>query len=185
MNLTLFLEAFLLLTATFWTQFAGIRLASALAPVPALAGTGFLAGVALAAVSIVLFWLGNSISLLRGMRRLVETQMAPILSDLRFVDLLVIAAVSGFCEEVLFRGVIQAQLGLVASSFIFGLFHCPGFRHISYAIWAFAAGLVLGLLYQASGNLWTAICAHAASNAVALIFIRYRVKVAESDESEQ
>lgn len=176
LNITLFVEAFLLLTATFWSQFASIQLAPALGWDNRHAAYGAAAGLGIAATGVVLFWMGRVAKPLERLREIVIKQIAPIFAGLRFGDLLLIAAVSGFCEEVLFRGVMQQQFGLLPTSLIFGLFHCPSLRHLSYGLWAFCGGLFLGWLYIISGNLWAPIMAHCLSNALSLMFIRYRIK---------
>jgi membrane protease YdiL (CAAX protease family) len=99
-----------------------------------------------------------------------------MLTELKPLDLVVLAVVSGFCEEVFFRGVAQAQLQLVITSICFGLFHDPTFRHPSYAIIAFLYGLALGWLYMYTGNLWAPIVAHMVHNLISLYMLRYKIK---------
>lgn len=176
LNITLFVEAFLLLTATLWSQFARIELAPALLVDASKMLVGAGAGLAIAVVSLSMFYLGKKIRALQNLRDIIVEQIAPIFAGVRFADVFVVAAVSGFCEEILFRGVMQQQFGLLPTSLIFGLFHCPSFRHLSYGLWAFSAGFVLGWLYISTGNLWVPIIAHAVSNAVSLLFLRYGVK---------
>lgn len=176
LNITLFVEAFLLLTATFWSQFASIQLAPSLLVDTGQMLVGAGAGLAMAVISLSMFYLGKTIAPLRNLREVIVEQIAPIFANVRLADVFVVAVVSGFCEEILFRGVMQQQFGLLPTSLIFGLFHCPSFKHLSYGLWAFTAGFVLGWLYIATGNLWVPIVAHAVSNAVSLMFLRYGVK---------
>jgi len=176
LNITLFVEAFLLLTATFWSQFAGIGLAPALLVDGRKMAIGFGAGLALAAVSLSIFYLGKRLKALGSLHDIIIEQIAPIFANVSLADVFVVAAVSGFCEEVLFRGVMQQQFGLLPTSLIFGLFHCPSLKHLSYGVWALTAGFMLGWLYMTTGSLWVPIFAHAVSNAVSLVFLRYGVK---------
>lgn len=176
LNITLIVEAFLLFAATVWSWVASIQLAPAMTATTGnfLIGSG--AGMGIALTSLLLMWLGKFVNFLTPLREIVITQIAPIFAELTWADALLVAAVSGFCEEVLFRGVVQAQFGLLATSLIFGLFHCPSFKHLSYGLWAFAAGLLLGWLFIITGNLWVPVMAHTVSNAISLIFLRYGVK---------
>lgn len=185
LNITFFVEAFLLLVATFWSQFAHIQLASALQFNTQLLLLGLAAGVGIALSSLALFWLGKIVGALQGLREIIVRQIAPIFAGLNIADILLVAAVSGFCEEVFFRGVIQQQVGLIATSIIFGLFHCPSLRHLSYGLWAFVAGWVLGWLYITTGNLWVPVLAHSVSNAISLLFLRYGVKPPNHAEDGQ
>jgi uncharacterized protein len=176
LNITIFVEAFILLTATFWMRVSNIDLLTALKPEPHFLLFGIAGGLALACFSFVALWLGKSAGLFSDLREITFTQIAPIFNTLRPVDLLFVAAISGFCEEVFFRGAMQSQLGILATSLIFALFHCPSFRFISYGIWVFIAGIFLGWLYFQSHNLWVPILAHAISNCISLFFLRYAVK---------
>src|SRR4029434_9211637 len=100
LNITLLVEAFLLLTATFWSQFATIGLAPALLFDGAKIFLGTAAGLAIAIVSLSIFYLGKKLKALEGLREIIIEQIAPIFANVRFADVFVVAAVSGFCEEI-------------------------------------------------------------------------------------
>lgn len=178
LNITLIVEGFLLSAATVWSWASAIQLAPHMALSNEMVLLGLACGLALVLSSFALLWLGKSVGLFSRLRETILTEIAPLFGELTWMDALLVAAVSGFCEEILFRGVIQSQCGLWLTSFIFGLFHCPSLRHLSYGIWAMAAGLFLGWIYDSTGNLWVPILAHALSNAISLIFLRYGVKTA-------
>ncbi len=81
-----------------------------------------------------------------------------------------LALLSAFGEELLFRGAIQPALGLVLTSIIFGLMHLgPDGRISSWSIWALLAGLLMGWLYEQSGQLWSSILAHFLVNLISLL----------------
>jgi membrane protease YdiL (CAAX protease family) len=63
-------------------------------------------------------------------------------------------------EELFFRGFIQGKWGLVAGSVTFGLAHFgkKDIRVVSY--WSFIHGLLFGLSYEVTGNLFVPIIAH-------------------------
>lgn len=80
-----------------------------------------------------------------------------------------LALLSGFAEELFFRGAVQGSLGLWAGTAIFALVHTG--PHRSFRLWtafAAAAGLLFGVLFAWRGSLLAPIAAHVAVNAVNL-----------------
>ncbi|OIK12255.1 CPBP family intramembrane glutamic endopeptidase [Bacillus sp. MUM 13] len=70
------------------------------------------------------------------------------------------ALIVAFCEEVLFRGVIQTNIGLVWTSVIFALVH---YRYLfKWYLLVNIAGLsfFIGWIYSITGNLMVTITAH-------------------------
>lgn len=172
-NWTICIEAFLLLVASGWSHFAGIQLLPALTLHYKPMLFGLLVGTLMAASGYLLFLISRSLAAFSQLRDLVETYLVPMISELKPVDLVVMAVISGFCEEIFFRGVAQHQLGLVLTSVCFGVFHDPTFRNPSYVIVALFYGLVLGGLYIYTGNLWAPIIAHMVHNVISLFILRY------------
>jgi len=72
--------------------------------------------------------------------------------------------VSGFSEELLFRGALQPMLGLLPASIAFALLHCVA----GWWLFALVMGVALGLLYSWDANLWPCVLAHALLNGVNL-----------------
>src|SRR5947199_8647906 len=86
--------------------------------------------------------------LLRGLRRAwdsLETDLGP---SLGVREVLVLALCSAISEEVLFRGVVQREVGIVAASAIFGLLHPLGF---AYVLWSATSGAGLGAHFVLTG----------------------------------
>lgn len=81
-----------------------------------------------------------------------------------------LAILSGFGEEILFRGVLQPRLGWVETSILFGLIHCyPLNRRMVYMVgFATLAGLMLGWLVQTFELIWPAIVMHILINGINL-----------------
>jgi membrane protease YdiL (CAAX protease family) len=106
--------------------------------------------------------------------QVVQDQLGPLVASRSAVELALLAAVAGVAEEVLFRGVMQAELArrlpafvaLLLTSVAFGLAH---FLTLSYAVLAGVGGLYLGALYWTQGNLVIPIVAHATYDLVALL----------------
>src|SRR2546422_20079 len=81
------------------------------------------------------------------------------------------ALCSAVSEEVLFRGVLQREVGIVAASAVFGLLHPLG---IAYVLWAATAGAGLGALFVLTGSLAAPVAAHGIYNLLALVYLRRR-----------
>jgi membrane protease YdiL (CAAX protease family) len=109
------------------------------------------------------------------------TRMADGLSDLLGPIAwhwgLLLALLSGFAEELLFRGALWPTLGLIGTTLLFGLLHVlPRRRLWLYPVFAIVAGLLLGLLREGTQSLWPAILAHVTVNALNLAWIGSRAR---------
>ena len=80
-----------------------------------------------------------------------------------------LALASGIGEEAFFRGAMQPELGLLPTSLCFALAHfVPRRDLLPWTAFSLAAGLVLGGLFEATGNVVAPVVAHAVVNAVNL-----------------
>jgi membrane protease YdiL (CAAX protease family) len=104
------------------------------------------------------------------LRKKVLIEIRAIFSNCTLIDLLIISLLAGIGEEFLFRGIIQAKLGIVAASIIFGLFHAVS---PAYVIAATVMGFYIGAAYQMSGGLLVPVQIHFAYDFAALIYLRY------------
>lgn len=105
-----------------------------------------------------------------GLRRAAEDARAWF-GGLGAWRLWALAAISGAAEEILFRGWLMNEVGLVASSLIFGVAHVPPARHwLAWPIFAAGAGFALGGLCLGSGTLVFAVLAHAGINGMNLVW---------------
>jgi membrane protease YdiL (CAAX protease family) len=127
-----------------------------------------LVGVAIAcgtvALSIVFYRLSPTL-------RQLSDELAPRLVDgARRRDLVLVAVFSGVGEEVFFRGALQPELGLVATSLLFGALHVgPDRRYLVWTFWALGAGFLFGFLYVWTGGILAPATAHVLHNAVTLL----------------
>jgi len=122
---------------------------------------GLVAGVLVIAVSVALVRTKPGSDLSRA--------LGTLLGPLRWRDCLVLAVLSGVGEEAFFRGALQPQVGLVAASVIFGLAHLAPRRELApWCLFSFAAGLLLGLLFERTGNLLAPTVTHIVVNTVNL-----------------
>ena len=106
--------------------------------------------------------------------RKLSEELAPLVVDgTRARDLVVLAALSGVGEEVLFRGALQPEIGIAASSILFGALHVgPDRRYLLWTLWAVGAGFIFGALYGWTGGILAPVVAHALHNAATLLLWR-------------
>jgi membrane protease YdiL (CAAX protease family) len=98
--------------------------------------------------------------------------LATALGPLRPRDCLVLALASGLGEEAFFRGALQPVLGLLGASVAFALVHfAPRPELRPWSLFALAGGLVLGALFDATGNLVAPVVAHVLLNGVNLLLL--------------
>lgn len=126
------------------------------------AGIGLAAGGLLIAV-----WLVARQTM--PLARSLEVELAELLGPLKTSEIIGLALLSGFAEELFFRGAVQGAWGWIPATVLFALLHAgPG---ASYRIWtgfAAIAGLVLAGLMIWRGNLLAPVVAHVVVNGVNL-----------------
>ena len=98
-----------------------------------------------------------------------ETLYLPVFGSLKIHQFLILALLSGFCEEALFRGILVKECGVIVSSIIFGCLHTGNKKLIFSAIWITAMGACLGFLYIHTDNLLVTVTAHFINNLVSFI----------------
>jgi len=92
-----------------------------------------------------------------------------------FLDLCILAPVT---EEIFMRGMLQGTvfkntyIGLVATSVLFAYLHGP--YTIPSFITYLGMGLVFGIRYKTSDNLWNSILLHFLNNLVTFCFMYFR-----------
>lgn len=112
----------------------------------------------------------EGIPLLRSLRKKVMGDIRFLFLDAGVPELVTISAIAGFAEELLFRGVIQRKVGIVAASVVFGLVH---FVSPSYVIAASAMGFYLGVVFRMSGHLLMPVQLHFVYDLGALLYLKY------------
>ena len=176
LSISIALEALILLVAALWMVCANIRLLDRFQFTAVPVEWGLALAAASILISLLCLVLGRRYKLFSDLAKMSEEVLAPLLRKLGPGDIVFLSLVSGFCEEVFFRGIVQSQCGLLATSIIFGIFHDPSLQQKSYVILAALAGLGLGYLYQQTGNLWSCITAHIVHNLLSMLILRYWVK---------
>ncbi|HEV2852432.1 MAG TPA: CPBP family intramembrane glutamic endopeptidase [Thermoanaerobaculia bacterium] len=101
--------------------------------------------------------------------RELEARLAGVLGPLTVPEAIGLALLSGFAEELFFRGAVQGTLGWAAATILFGLLHSgPGRAFRLWTVFALLAGLVLGGVMAWRGNLLGPFVGHFLVNAVNL-----------------
>ena len=107
-----------------------------------------------------------------SLRKMILTEIKAVFSRCTLIDIIIISLLAGFGEELLFRGLLQAKLGIVAASIIFGLFHAVS---PAYVIAATIMGFYIGVSYQMSGGLLVPVQIHFVYDLAALVYLKYFV----------
>lgn len=90
------------------------------------------------------------------------------------LEIILICLLVAFSEEILFRGIIQASIGLWWSSLIFTVVHVRYLHHPIPLLFVFGVSLLLALLYEVTGNLNASILAHFLIDFVQALMLRFR-----------
>lgn len=127
-------------------------------------------GVGLFLTHLVLLYPGGDANpLYRYVFKPFKESLLTKIPSLHVEDMIFIAVLSGIGEEILFRGWLQTQFGIVVASVLFGLIHIWGKEGIGYGLYAIGMGFVLGYLFQYTGSLWAPTLAHAINNFLGLL----------------
>ncbi len=101
--------------------------------------------------------------------RELEERLAGLLGPVTTSEAIGLAILSGFAEELFFRGAVQASIGWIPATLLFGLLHTgPGRAFRLWTAFALVAGLLLGWMMLWRGNLLAPVLAHALVNAINL-----------------
>jgi membrane protease YdiL (CAAX protease family) len=119
-------------------------------------------GLGVAGVSTLLIVIGSRVVARRtAWGKILRDELSTILVGLNSQEILALALLSGFGEELLFRGVAMAYLGVWGQAAVFGLFHLPLRRTLwPWTLFALVIGVGLGWLTRWSGSLWPAVLLH-------------------------
>jgi membrane protease YdiL (CAAX protease family) len=99
---------------------------------------------------------------------------------------LYLAFISAIGEELLFRAAVQPVLGLVGTSLLFGLLHLGPQGLISiWTLWAIISGLMMGWMFDSTGNLWPSLICHFLVYAVSMLAVRVQYRRFLANHSKQ
>lgn len=99
----------------------------------------------------------------------LEAALARVLGVIPPSEALALALLSGFAEELFFRGAVQGAFGFLPATLLFALLHSgPGRAFRLWAVFATLAGLLFGGLMLWRGNLLAPVAGHFVVNAINL-----------------
>jgi uncharacterized protein len=125
-------------------------------------GLGLGAGLLLLAV----WWVAERVF---PLAKELEARLASVLGPITVSEAIGLALLSGFAEELFFRGAVQGSLGWAAATVLFGLLHSgPGRAFRLWTLFAVVAGALLGGVMVWRGNLLGPVAGHFLVNAVNL-----------------
>lgn len=116
----------------------------------------------------------------------LERRLAELLGNVSTGDAIGLAVLSGFGEELFFRGAVQGSWGLIPATLLFAVLHTgPGKVFRLWTLFAAIAGLAMGGLMLWRGNLLAPVLAHFLVNAVNLSRLSKKsLEVAEDHPAE-
>lgn len=119
--------------------------------------------------------------------RELERHLAAVLGPLTGSEAFALALLSGFAEELFFRGAVQGQWGFAAATILFALLHSgPGRAFRFWTLFAALAGLLFGALMAWRGNLLAPVLGHFLVNGINLRRLaRDSARLAAGSESQK
>lgn len=107
-----------------------------------------------------------------GEMRLVESYLAEYVGALDLPMAISLAIISGFSEELFFRGAVQTSFGWFVATVLFAVVHSGPQRAFRWwTLFALVAGLVFSGLTLYRGNLMAAIVGHITVNGINLCLL--------------
>jgi hypothetical protein len=120
-----------------------------------------------AAVVLLGFWAGAE--RLVPLARELDRQLMAALGPLEPAEVIGLAVLSGFAEELFFRGAVQGAFGWLPATLAFAILHSgPGRAFRLWTVFAAVAGLLFAGLVVWRGNLLAPIVGHFLVNAIYL-----------------
>jgi hypothetical protein len=133
---------------------------------------GVLAALALFVANLALYLLVRNRRWFQSVRDFFEEVLFPLILPMSLGQLLALSVMAGVAEELLFRGPMQRDLGLLLAALLFGAVHTYSPRLWFYGLWVAVIGVIMGLLLRQSGNLITPVVAHGLYDFLSLLGVK-------------
>jgi membrane protease YdiL (CAAX protease family) len=105
-----------------------------------------------------------------------------IFSHISIIHLLVISIFIGISEELLFRGVLQVNIGYIASSLLFAFMHIRYITKPVLLLFVTLLSFLLGWIFMVTGNLLIPIVIHVCIDFLLGLIIRFNLFSVRSSE---
>jgi len=159
--------------AAIWIQMRGLSVGSG--EISTGVGLGLGVAMLLTIANYALLHLAPPVKPVRTIRRLYRETLRPLFATVGPFEIAGLSLVAGVSEELMFRGVVQNELGLVVASVLFGFVHISGRDSIIFGVWVTLMGFGLGGLAYVTGGLIAPMMAHVAYDAVAISYTRWSI----------
>ncbi|MDT4897746.1 MAG: protease family protein [Acidobacteriota bacterium] len=130
---------------------------------------GLLLGIIIAASVVLILLKASFLARLRDFIREILKQIRPT-----GFDMILVALLAGFGEELFFRALLQPMLGLWLTSLLFALAHTGVSLNpakLAFAAFVFVMGLLLGTLFEQSGLIAVSVM-HASYDLIFLFAVK-------------
>lgn len=118
---------------------------------------------------------GNEADTMQAQRKAMETALLRMdsVGDI-LIRVFFIALIPAFCEEIFFRGIVQRFFNsflkrpvwsIIATGLFFAMYHASLYNFLPITL----AGVVLGLIYHYTGNIWYSILLHFLNNGIQVL----------------
>ena len=134
---------------------------------------GIFAASVMVLLNYAVLWWAPPVRVVQDIRRLYRQTFQPLVARVGILELVLIAAAAGIGEEILFRGALQPEVGLIWSSVVFGGLHTSSRETLAFGAWAMFMGFGLGLLAVGTNGLLAPTVAHGVYDAVAIGYLRW------------
>ena len=177
-------EGVLILVALTWVWAADLPLVPGTIGIGAGLAGGILTAAGFSLLNYYLLRLAPEAPGIGSLRQIHREVFRPLFARVGVLEIIGISLAAGLGEELLFRGVLQPEVGLISASLLFGALHIGGGRQIAFGVWAAMCGGGLGMLAQVTGGWFAPTVAHVLYDAVALFYIRWGPGLPLADHSK-
>ena len=164
-------EGLLLAVAVGWIRLRGLSVELG-ALLPGLI-TGLAVASLLAWANYLLLRVAPPVEPVEAIRRLYRETLQPLFAKATPFEIIGISVAAAVGEELLFRGVLQSELGIGMASILFGLAHIGGRNSVMFGVWVMGMGGVLGTLVPLTGGVLAAVVAHGVYDVLAMSYMRW------------
>ena len=169
--LAVIVEGLLVTVALVWIQLRGLSVELG-ALLPGLI-TGLAAAGLLAWANYLLLRVAPPVEPVEAIRRLYQEMLQPLFAKATPVEIIGISVAAAIGEELLFRGVLQRELGIVVASVLFGIAHIGGRTSVVFGVWVMVMGGALGVLVPLTGGVLASVVAHGVYDVLAISYMRW------------